>query len=1337
MKREYSMRGWIAALLIGTFLFPAAVRADYFSEGDYIIPMDSVLQPYNYDSTVCTDTDYGIMQAYGLVYKLLDAGVTVYWIINPNPNRTGSYNAAYPDMTLSGAAPVVELHPDSDTRGSAGLSSATEIKYYGGPFVINVQNPSVKTKVDNVIATWVADPANSRVNRCPTDVKHVTIHVSKVNFSAPVGRVMRGTPPKIALLDEGSNVNILRGYLYIAGLGATGGIYDLVTPAQVKNGALDKVGNEYPYNILWAPHWEGTKYYSEKVWDPTQKIYPGTKNLAGSTLGQIVTLATDNITVTTDDSTNFGSLNLGDNVVFFDKNDIEVFQKPVAGWNASTKTIIVSTPLSAAEQGLISGNSTTWINVDKKKSNTSVLKLKNWDTHLVVGLAVKLTDKNGNIFKNTTLTAVDAGQKKVTLASPITNGELNNIGQLGWDMFSWTGSVGLTGGTLVDDDLVVQKVAEFLEGGNALFAECASIEVFEGSPFGRFLSTRFAGSTSDPGGHANLAKNGLKPQASIVVTQLSPSSPFAQIGDFDYYNTGGHLHNWKAMDSSGQIAGASTYPGSAYYAGTTRYVHLADNTQTTYDNKDGGPVTWYDSGWDAAVGGHYRGDQDKGYVFYLGGHKYVQSSFTGNADGTYTGLYPNADADSNADHRGGVAGIRYVLNTLLNLRYEVQVKEFVRSSPVATADHQLFLGSFEYPGYRGHFRSYNALANDVSTGAYTFFDAAQRFPVADARRLYYKSLSSAQFKPFTTTNLYTDFPGAFTGLDAQSKEALVNRYRGKEARIDESTGAYLVDGTGNLIYDESWKLGPVHYSTPAIVGYSSNVVGGTTRPRVTYVVDGWGVLHAFFTPRIPKIPDVYPAIDNTWGTTEFADTVNGFPTKYKLSGTLNVAGAGNVTLTNLEPGAEIYGWVTDSNELNYLKDFGTWYTKGISASPKTADLLMEVSTGVKRYRTILAVPQGEGTTNVPILDVTDPLAPTLKYILKSNTAGDAYSHIGHSKSFAIGRVWVNNGTIADVRNYLFYATESMETSGGNPVPGITMAAVDLDTGQVAWRVTMPYADSSTPNDIPGGPSIVDANGDGIYDYVFAGDYEGRVWGLYTSQTGRKDSNGNPIPGGASMFGTIGSSPVPLANVGSTEPVGVVPTVYREGTRLNVVFGTGGTDWAPSVNASTGADIFYHVYSYDANDPVPSPTLSSGGATQQWVYTLPAGEKVYGGIVKAGPYLFLGTAYGTALNKTDPTADIPTTMAKSGHLIILQATGATTDAQGNSIDREVASIEVGKMVAAVDIRHGKIYYTALTTGDNPTNIVLKDITGIGSADASLIGSEGGPGNRIEILYWREL
>ena len=1328
MRRFLRTKTWLALFLAGAFLHAGVARAENFSQGDYIIPMDSTWQPYDLGS--CAETDYGIFQAYGLVYKLLDAGVTVYWAINQSPSRVGTADPNYPDITLTGTAPLVELHTNSDTRGSTGLGAATTINYFGGPFIINVQNPTIKTKVDGVIAAWVANPANSRVNNCNPPAKHVSIHVAKADFSAPVARTMSGTPPRIAVLGAGAT-DILKGYLYIAGLGAaSSGMYGVVTPEQIIAGALDKVGDEYPYQALWAPHWTGSGVYTSNSWDSTKLVYGGTSGVL-TELGNIVALSADNRTITTDVNTVYDKLAVGDNVAFLNENEAVVFQKTVTFKDKANKKITVTPAITAGELSEISGIQQVFVLIDGG-STTSILKVKVWDTAFAVGMPVTVTTKAPYTTVGTgTITALDQGARKVTItpALPIVPPK---------DYAFWYpkpvffGSVHMLSGATVSDDEVVKKVTEFLKGGNGLFAECASITVFEGSPYGRYLSTRLAGTYINLGGNANLSPNGLDPRSTMTAFTVDPTSPFAQVGDFPFYNTGGHTHNFKAINGNGTLEPAATYPGSAYFSGTNRIVTLTDTTQS----KTGGPATWYNSGWDAAVGGHMWGQKDKGYVVYMGGHKYVSGSGS-SADGTYSGIEPDAGADPNNNGLGGVAGIRIVLNTLLNMKYELQPKEYVRSSPVVTADKQMFLGSFESPGNKGHFRSYNALASDIKAPGYTFYDAATMFPSADGRRLYYQNPSSTVLKPFTTTNLYADYAGAFTGMTAQAKEALVNRYRGKTAKVNPVTGAYQVDGSGNLIYDESWKLGPVQYSTPGLVGYSSNVEGGATRPRVAYVVDGWGVLHAFFAPEIPRPPDAAPAITASWTASDFANAVAANPGKYKLSGTLNAGGAGNVTLTALEPGAEIYGWVTDNQELNYLKDFGTWHTKGISASPKSADVMIEVATGLKKYRTLLVVPQGEGTTNVPVLDVTDPLKPTLKYVLKSTSSGDAYSHIGHSKSFAIGRVYVNDGTTVGLRTYLFYATESMEKSSGVTVPGITMAAVDLDSGTVAWRVTMPYDNTSISNDIPAGPSIVDANGDGIIDYVFAGDYEGRVWGLHASQTGKTDSYGNPVPGGESIFGKIFSSPVPLANLGAAEPVGVVPTVYKEGYRLNVVFGTGGTDWAPSKNPSTGADVFYNVYSYDANKAVSSPSLSSGGATQQWIYTLPAGEKVYAGIVKTGPYLFLGTAYGTALNKSDPAADIPLTAAQSGHLIVLQSTGAT-----DGITRQVASVEVGKMVAAVDVRHGKVYYAALGasgagTTDTATRVEIRNITGLGTANASLIGNQGGPGNRIEVLYWNEI
>ena len=47
-----------------------------------------------------------------------------------------------------------------------------------------------------------------------------------------------------------------------------------------------------------------------------------------------------------------------------------------------------------------------------------------------------------------------------------------------------------------------------------------------------------------------------------------------------------------------------------------------------------------------------------------------------------------------------IAGVRYVLNTIFNIKYQDLVNEYVRSSPIVKHPY-LYQGSFEYPSYFG------------------------------------------------------------------------------------------------------------------------------------------------------------------------------------------------------------------------------------------------------------------------------------------------------------------------------------------------------------------------------------------------------------------------------------------------------------------------------------------------------------------------------------------------------------------------------------------------------------------------------------------------------------
>jgi len=73
----------------------------------------------------------------------------------------------------------------------------------------------------------------------------------------------------------------------------------------------------------------------------------------------------------------------------------------------------------------------------------------------------------------------------------------------------------------------------------------------------------------------------------------------------------------------------------------------------------------------------------------------------------------NASCGPNGDD--AMAGIRYVLNTLLNIKYQLVSREYVRAAPIVDFPY-VYQGSFEYPNYEGHFRRYTVTNADNNAG---------------------------------------------------------------------------------------------------------------------------------------------------------------------------------------------------------------------------------------------------------------------------------------------------------------------------------------------------------------------------------------------------------------------------------------------------------------------------------------------------------------------------------------------------------------------------------------------------------------------------------------------
>jgi len=255
-----------------------------FPAGSIIIPMDAFYQPVD---------DMGHLETYGLAYYLLGyqdpaclaaAGgdaqrakecehlISLSWVINDLKTTITGTDLVIEDTTLPRTedgetidAVVREYDHAGGTNAltfdTANGDSIQRITYVGSAFIIDVQDlaPGVEEEVYAIIngSAWHA----------------VNVHIAQVPFAAPVYREMRGTPPRIALMNNDEdktkgNASILESYLRLAGI--CNDIYDVVTPNEIAGLSPDLSGTRIDpilgpkgpgYDFLWAPHWDATKNY--------------------------------------------------------------------------------------------------------------------------------------------------------------------------------------------------------------------------------------------------------------------------------------------------------------------------------------------------------------------------------------------------------------------------------------------------------------------------------------------------------------------------------------------------------------------------------------------------------------------------------------------------------------------------------------------------------------------------------------------------------------------------------------------------------------------------------------------------------------------------------------------------------------------------------------------------------------------------------------------------------------------------------------------------------------------------------------------------------------------
>lgn len=207
----------VAALsVIAHFWFSRSVEAqgpalgtnELIPAGSYIIPMDNTLQnigsPFN-------------LRSYGLVERLLWAGIPVKWAIAPGKLKDG----------VDFVATAQRVYPTATV--------ASSLNFSGGPFIIH---SDFAVSALTVIAAYA--PGNN-----------IAVYQTTQDVIVPVRHTLTHRP-KVAVFDDGGNASIHTTFLAAAGFIA-GTHYDVIPAA-----TLVTVNADACFTIGTEPHWGAT-----------------------------------------------------------------------------------------------------------------------------------------------------------------------------------------------------------------------------------------------------------------------------------------------------------------------------------------------------------------------------------------------------------------------------------------------------------------------------------------------------------------------------------------------------------------------------------------------------------------------------------------------------------------------------------------------------------------------------------------------------------------------------------------------------------------------------------------------------------------------------------------------------------------------------------------------------------------------------------------------------------------------------------------------------------------------------------------------------------------------
>jgi hypothetical protein len=1010
-----------------------------FPAGTYIIPMDSVYQP---------SAGGGIFEAYGLVFDLLQNGATVYWMIDESKTSISA-----PDITIlnTTTTPVVVGFTGTVIPAPA---ITTTISYAGAPFVI-VPGEGITVATQEAIlshADWSA----------------VKKHKTNVAFTANVSRELKGTPPKIALLNNmestasgTGNGQILESYMSLAGI--CNDTYDIVTPNQVRDGILDTGG----YTVFWAPHW--TAY-------------------SGWTGGNAADA--DAIMLKIRQFLEAG------NSIFAECASIEVMEHSFNGHYLTTNGVAPASG-SVSHGGGISHDGGT-MDSTKIVYHDTTSPFPQVGDYTFSPQSGHLQDWRPWMPSNYLAANNTSGEAYPFTPVPTVASTYNPT----VSRFTYDDKDGLATTPLDQWDYYV--------GGRIDGNENMGYAVYLGGhKYGTCASSALAG-TSTPVNEKHwkfTMEDNISTSTTAGSKEIYTFTVVYTYNGTDYTVTAPITDSTGTMSTAAAMGDATVHPTLVFPASADKLeIDFRDASRsgktigTVYVRNLGTfaitiksvTVSWTNGGSQHAVKLQdtttsstvdiYNNTHNNGAIYdathnLIAGYPAIDPTPAPSAGGI-GGCVNNSGCTWTS-----VAGVRYVLNTLFNLQYTTVDTTFMRSSPVVidgaiggTTTGILYQGSFDYPSMGGHMKAFN-VANTAS-GA-ELLDLATSVPAAAQRNLK-TSMDGTTLIDFSTAQLASN--SAFqTALNLSVTYAsapttynnVLNRIRG----VNTATGG-----------DKANRLGGVEHSAVAVVKPYQR--SNPTRHTMVYFGTLDGVLEAF---------DVNSLHGGAGSPTE----VWGFVPKGQLASLKNIR-----------------------NQPSSIQPY-----PGVDSSPTVAELAYDHDSNPATpdsWRTVLSSLTGKygASPSVIAFDITDPTTPDLLWEKTRADTLDDLSLMGAGMRTSMGVVKDAGGNKIPV---VFAATNKLVNAATIPAEhgGVRGYAFNLLTGRLMWQFSADYTGSQ--NDLPGAITAIDRDQNGYEDTLLIGDMDGRLWEL-NALTGA-NVNGVGIPlfnGGAGAIVTNAGVNYPIA-----------------------------------------------------------------------------------------------------------------------------------------------------------------------------------------------------------------